>query len=162
LNITTHLLRPGGTFVAKIFRGRDTTLLYSQMKVFFPFVEIAKPKSSRNSSIEAFIVCKNYNPPQDYKPSLVDPLIDHTYTESNSLVGPNRLIVPFISCGDLNAFDADQSYPLKLDENSAYIQRAAVHPPINPPYKRAQELKRANLLSTPHNNVKQQIQTQKN
>jgi tRNA (cytidine32/guanosine34-2'-O)-methyltransferase len=46
------------------------TLLYSQMKIFFPFVQIAKPKSSRNASIEAFIVCKGYAPPQDYIPSL--------------------------------------------------------------------------------------------
>ena len=51
LNITTHLLRPGGTFVAKIFRGKDTTLLYSQLKLFFPFVEVTKPMSSRNSSL---------------------------------------------------------------------------------------------------------------
>jgi tRNA (cytidine32/guanosine34-2'-O)-methyltransferase len=28
LNITTHVLRTGGTFVAKIFRGKDVTLLY--------------------------------------------------------------------------------------------------------------------------------------
>ena len=52
LNITTHLLRPGGAFVAKIFRGKDITLLYSQLKVFFKDVCCAKPKSSRNSSIE--------------------------------------------------------------------------------------------------------------
>ena len=51
LNITTHVLRPGGTFLAKIFRGKDATLLYEQLKIFFPFVTIAKPKSSRNSSI---------------------------------------------------------------------------------------------------------------
>lgn len=35
LNITTHVLIEGGTFVAKIFRGKDTSLLYSQMKIFF-------------------------------------------------------------------------------------------------------------------------------
>lgn len=34
LNITTHVLRPGGTFVAKIFRGKDISLLYSQLKVW--------------------------------------------------------------------------------------------------------------------------------
>ena len=51
LNITTHILKPGGTFVAKIFRGKDVTLLYSQLKLFFPLVTIAKPRSSRNSSI---------------------------------------------------------------------------------------------------------------
>lgn len=63
LNITTHVLRPGGTFVAKIFRGKDVTLLYSQLRVFFPRVTCAKPRSSRNSSIEAFVVCQGYAPP---------------------------------------------------------------------------------------------------
>lgn len=51
LSITTVVLADGGTFVAKIFRGKDTTLLYSQLKLFFESVSIAKPASSRNSSI---------------------------------------------------------------------------------------------------------------
>jgi len=51
LNITTHVLKDGGVFVAKIFRGRDITLLYSQLRIFFPKVTVAKPMSSRNSSI---------------------------------------------------------------------------------------------------------------
>ena len=53
LNITTHVLRPGGTFVAKIFRGRDVTLLYAQLRVFFDIVTCCKPRSSRNASIGA-------------------------------------------------------------------------------------------------------------
>jgi tRNA (cytidine32/guanosine34-2'-O)-methyltransferase len=52
LNITMHVLRPGGSFVAKIFRGKDITLLYSQLGLFFAEVTCSKPKSSRNSSIE--------------------------------------------------------------------------------------------------------------
>lgn len=51
LNITTHVLRKGGIFLAKIFRGKDVSLLYSQMKVFFEEVTVVKPKSSRTSSI---------------------------------------------------------------------------------------------------------------
>ena len=51
LNITTHILKPGGTFVAKIFRGKDVTLLYAQLKLFFKEVTVTKPRSSRNSSI---------------------------------------------------------------------------------------------------------------
>jgi len=58
LNISTHVLRSGGTFVAKIFRGKDVSLLYSQLRLFFPSVTVAKPRSSRNSSIEAFVVCQ--------------------------------------------------------------------------------------------------------
>ena len=44
--------------MAKIFRGKDISLLYSQLRIFFPTVTIAKPRSSRNSSIEAFVVCQ--------------------------------------------------------------------------------------------------------
>ena len=63
LTITTNVLKIGGTFVAKIFRGRDVTLLYSQLRCFFDEVDIAKPKSSRNSSLESFVVCRFFNPP---------------------------------------------------------------------------------------------------
>jgi tRNA (cytidine32/guanosine34-2'-O)-methyltransferase len=118
LNITTHLLRPGGTFVAKIFRGKDVTLLYSQLKVFFEEVVVSKPKASRNSSIEAFVVCRRFNPPVGYVPTMSEPLLDHSYGESNQLTGVNRAIVPFVACGDLSGYDADMSYDLasKLSE----------------------------------------------
>ena len=56
LNITTHVLKTGGNFVAKIFRGKDVSLLYSQLKIFFPLVSVFKPRSSRNSSIGKFVV----------------------------------------------------------------------------------------------------------
>lgn len=68
-----HVLRPGGAFVAKIFRGRDVSLLYAQLRSFFKHVVIAKPKSSRNSSIEAFVVCMDYAPPAGYVPSMDTP-----------------------------------------------------------------------------------------
>lgn len=51
LTIVTHILKKGGKFIAKIFRGKDTSLLYCQLKLFFTEVTFAKPKSSRNSSI---------------------------------------------------------------------------------------------------------------
>jgi tRNA (cytidine32/guanosine34-2'-O)-methyltransferase len=65
LNITTHVLKiaPGSKFIAKIFRGKDITLLYAQLKMFFDKVTVSKPRSSRNSSIEAFVVCEGYQPP---------------------------------------------------------------------------------------------------
>uniref|UniRef100_A0A8C7S8D2 Putative tRNA (cytidine(32)/guanosine(34)-2'-O)-methyltransferase n=1 Tax=Oncorhynchus mykiss TaxID=8022 RepID=A0A8C7S8D2_ONCMY len=114
LNITTHVLKPGGTFVAKIFRGKDVTLLYSQLKIFFSSVTCAKPRSSRNSSIEAFVMCQNYSPPVGYVPNMSNPLLDHSYdVDFNQLEGPNRIIVPFLACGDLSAFDSDRTYPLQ-------------------------------------------------
>ncbi len=70
LNITTNLLRPGGTFVAKMFRGRDVSLLYSQLRCFFDEVTIAKPRSSRSSSSESFVVCRRLRFPSGFKPSM--------------------------------------------------------------------------------------------
>ena len=70
LNITTNLLRPGGTFVAKMFRGRDVSLLYSQLRCFFEEVTIAKPRSSRSSSSESFVVCRRLRFPSGFTPSM--------------------------------------------------------------------------------------------
>ncbi|ORZ30395.1 FtsJ-like methyltransferase-domain-containing protein [Catenaria anguillulae PL171] len=141
LNITTHVLRPGGNFVAKIFRGKDITLLYSQLRIFFTSVTCAKPRSSRNSSIEAFIVCQNYTPPEGYVPSMANPLLDLDYDALgvNALTGPARFIVPFVACGDLSGWDADQTYALDLD---TYQRLDPVQPPTMPPYKSAVERKR--------------------
>ncbi|KAG9230106.1 FtsJ-like methyltransferase-domain-containing protein [Amylocarpus encephaloides] len=74
LNLALCVLRPGGKFVAKIFRERDVDLLYSQMSIFFEQVIVAKPRSSRASSVEAFIVCLNFQPPEGFKPSLEEPI----------------------------------------------------------------------------------------
>ena len=60
LNISVRILKVGGTFVAKVFRGKDTGILFKQFKVAFEEVYCAKPRSCRNSSIEAFLVAKNF------------------------------------------------------------------------------------------------------
>ena len=75
VNITTHILKENGTFVAKVFRGRDVALITSQFRVLFDSVVIVKPRSSRNSSLEAFVVCRNYNPPAGFIPSMRNPLM---------------------------------------------------------------------------------------
>ncbi|KAK2142088.1 hypothetical protein LSH36_997g01015 [Paralvinella palmiformis] len=150
LNITTHVLKQGGTFVAKIFRGKDVTLLYSQLKIFFPIVTIAKPRSSRNSSIEAFVVCEDYKPPEGYIPNMSNPLLDQAYdVDFNSLDGPNRAIVPFLACGDLSAYDSDRTYPLKLSDDKDYTYHQPTQSPINPPYKEACYLRRTDQLAKP-------------
>ncbi|XP_066570296.1 tRNA (cytidine(32)/guanosine(34)-2'-O)-methyltransferase [Amia ocellicauda] len=148
LNITTHVLKPGGNFVAKIFRGKDVTLLYSQLKIFFSGVTCAKPRSSRNSSIEAFVVCQNYSPPEGYVPNMSNPLLDHCYdVDFNQLEGPNRVIVPFLACGDLSAYDSDRTYPLQLDPSKEYRYLPPTQPPIRPPYQEACHLRKHNLLA---------------
>ena len=48
----------GGTFVAKIFCGRNVGLLYGQLRLLLDRISVAKPSSSCNSSIEVFVVCQ--------------------------------------------------------------------------------------------------------
>ncbi|KAG6112322.1 hypothetical protein E4U31_003145 [Claviceps sp. LM219 group G6] len=208
LNLALCVLKPGGKFVAKIFRGRNVDVLYAQLKIFFETVVVAKPRSSRASSMEAFIVCLNFRPPVGFKASLEKPLgvgerldemvkerelrrpiiaqtrmqnsetgawawdcvsrpvvcgredgivemdvydehddsgniVDTTATTGTS-TGRNRdkstrWIAPFVSCGDLSAFDSDASYLLPED----HVSLDPVQPPIAPPYRRAVELRAA-------------------
>ena len=117
LNITTYILKPKGTFVAKIFRAKDVTLLYSQLQIFFKYVYCAKPFSSRNSSFEAFVVCKEYSPPEGYTPHMLNPLLSHQSYNIDELTGVNKYVVPFVVCGDLSQPDSDASYSLNVRQN---------------------------------------------
>jgi tRNA (cytidine32/guanosine34-2'-O)-methyltransferase len=151
LNITTHVLKINSSskFVAKIFRGKDVTLLFSQLKLFFNIVTISKPRSSRNSSIEAFVVCEGYQPPKDYVPNMQNPLLDQKYSKNacNEIEGSTRFIVPFIACGDLNTeYDSDKTYPLLIDGKSEYNWCSPIVNPISPPYEQAKLLKQNNLI----------------
>jgi len=150
LNIATFVLKPGGSFVAKMFRGKDTSLLYAQFRQFFPFVTIAKPRSSRNSSMEAFIVCQKYSPPDGFVPSMVTPMLGLAYgqpskpvgqadEETDEGTGPKRILVPFVACGDLSGFDSDKSYALK---DTAEVPTRPTQPPIRPSYEEAIQARR--------------------
>ena len=131
LTIVAHVLRPGGAFVAKVFRGKEIDLLYSQLKCFFPEVTIAKPKSSRNASIEAFVVCQGYAPPPDFRPEALNAVLDAC---AQRLEGGAKALIPFVACGDLSGWDADRSYAL---DAGAYAPLDPVQPPIDPPYREA-------------------------
>lgn len=139
LHITCNVLRKDGTFVAKIFRGKDNDLLTNQLLTLFQEVHVAKPKSSRNSSIEAFVVCQGYNPPESFDPKLITPYLDVSNRDFSSLTGLNRVIIPFVVCGDVSAYDSDTSYPLQLEGEAPYQYRPPVQPPIAPPYSFKQE-----------------------
>jgi tRNA (cytidine32/guanosine34-2'-O)-methyltransferase len=125
LNITTQLIRKGGSFVAKIFRGKEINFLYAQCKVFFTDVYCAKPKSSRNSSYEAFIVCRGYKFEKDAPISLAGEVVVDKDWEST---------VKFVNCGDMSEFDSDKSYSLGESDFKDPVQ-----PPIHPPYEEAKK-----------------------
>ncbi|KAK9462713.1 FtsJ-like methyltransferase-domain-containing protein [Lipomyces oligophaga] len=146
LTLATNLLKEGGTFVAKIFRGRDVDLLYSQMSLLFDTVTCAKPRSSRASSLEAFIVCEGYRPRPGWQPDslrlkdiAVPKNLDHFASEAGE-----RTVAPFIACGDLSEYDADATY--SLEHGVANVSLDPVQSPTAPPYKRALEMKRNGTL----------------
>ena len=167
LNLALKILRPGGSFVAKVFRGKDVDLIYAQLRCFFTSVHCAKPRSSRASSLEAFVVCQGFEMPKGYKLDPVRPVglgariplppkkdkkdgfvngQRKTVTEDDITVlelesegeDSNRWIAPFVACGDLSAWDADATYQLPKDR----VSLDPVQPPTAPPYKRALELRR--------------------
>ncbi len=145
INITTHVLCEGGSFVAKIFRGKDVGLLYTQMRLLFHKVSVAKPSSSRNSSIEAFVVCQGFKA-GDYCNLPLEGGFDRQISGAGGIRSEENedsddiipSIVPFLACGDLTGYkapagidflDSDKSYP--LDE--AHVEPVML--PIRPPYE---------------------------
>mmetsp|Transcript_19828 Transcript_19828/g.40839 ORF Transcript_19828/g.40839 Transcript_19828/m.40839 type:complete len:316 (+) Transcript_19828:132-1079(+) len=141
VKITTHVLVDGGTFVAKIFRGRHASQLYAQLRLLFGRVSIAKPTSSRNSSLESFVVCQqfNMNKSADVRNLSLD--ADTILDVPEGSQSLPKCIPPFLACGDLSGWgeepgtimDADKSYP--MDEED-YV--APIHPPIAPPHTKSQ------------------------
>ena len=102
LNITTFMLEKNGIFVAKIFKGNDVKFLYSQFKIVFKYVDIVKPKSSRSSSVEAFIVCLFFDPPKDFK---IKHFSSFQQIETEKEENNYETMVNFMTCGDLSGFD---------------------------------------------------------
>ena len=66
------------------------------------------------------------------------PLLYLQYTDFNELEGINRVLVPFLACGDLSAFDSDRTYSLGPE----YQYHPPAQTPINPPYQQALDQKR--------------------
>ncbi|RHY30048.1 hypothetical protein DYB32_004662 [Aphanomyces invadans] len=131
LNISLHILEEGGTFVAKLFRGKEVSRLYAHLGRYFRNIVCAKPKASRNSSFESFVVCHGLHLSHALPTSMALNLFDLPYdNETDRLVGSTPVL--FQSCGDVDGWDADQSYP--IDEHGAYTHQEPLQKPINPPY----------------------------
>ncbi|KAL7268297.1 tRNA (uridine-2'-O-)-methyltransferase trm7 [Rhizina undulata] len=169
VNLATCVLVPEGGFVAKIFRGRDVDVVFAQLRCLFRRVTCAKPRSSRGSSIEAFVVCEGYSPPTGFAPSLEAPLglgtafpkrgeraekveegvvegVMEIVLEEDGVEEEDdvRCIAPFVACGDLSAYDSDATY--RLPEVDGFGRKREsidpIQPPTAPPYKTALEMRR--------------------
>lgn len=100
-----------GIFLAKIFKGNDVKFLYSQFKLFFNLVYIIKPKSSRSSSVEAFIVCLNYKQPKNFIAKKLTTFAETENKQEKKEVKIDPLeskFEKFVTCGDLSGFDEEE------------------------------------------------------
>jgi 23S rRNA (uridine2552-2'-O)-methyltransferase len=57
--IARELLRPGGTYLAKVFEGPDLNELVADLKRHFGKIKRVKPEASRKGSKELYLVCPN-------------------------------------------------------------------------------------------------------
>ncbi|KAF2026605.1 uridine-2'-O--methyltransferas-like protein TRM7 [Setomelanomma holmii] len=171
LNLALCVLKPGGKFVAKIFRGKDVDVLFAQLKIVFDRVRVAKPRSSRASSIEAFVVCEGFCPPAGFKPSLDQPLGAGTQIPTPlENAKPKRQTTQRVredGCIEINLSSESEDEDdieeggkrwiapfLACGDLSAYDSDATYHlptdrvsldpiqPPTAPPYRRALEMRK--------------------
>jgi tRNA (cytidine32/guanosine34-2'-O)-methyltransferase len=170
LNLALRMLKPGGKFVAKIFRGKDIDLIYAQLKCFFQSVHCAKPRSSRASSLEAFVVCEGFALPTGYVINTNNPLganlpipphaEDPETKDGTDFVGGQRRFTrdDGVTVVEFKPDDVDNTRWIApfvacgdlsaWDADATYhlpkdrVSLDPVQPPTAPPYKRALELRR--------------------
>lgn len=148
LQLACCVLKPGGTFIAKVFRGREIDLLYSQLSQLFALVTCAKPRSSRSTSLEAFVVCQQFTPPAHWTPKLHPGQSVQAFFRECLPAATSRQIAPFMACGSLESFDSDATYhnPESQFGDNDRTSLPPVQLPTNPPYKQALLLKRQGKL----------------
>ena len=73
VKFATIFLRKGGAFVTKVFRSEHYNSLLYVLEKFFNRVIPTKPKASRDSSAELFVVALDYKAPDHVDQRLLDP-----------------------------------------------------------------------------------------
>ncbi|XP_023165026.1 putative tRNA (cytidine(32)/guanosine(34)-2'-O)-methyltransferase 2 isoform X1 [Drosophila hydei] len=137
LSIATYILEEGGSFMGKVYRAANTSNVYLQLQRFFKDVCLFKPSASRSSSIEAFVVCRQFCMPEGHVPcNLRMEWFDKPEEALKDISGKTERTVvhlPFVAheC----EYDADLSY--EIDAN--YIPQEAVQKPLTAAYQEVLE-----------------------
>ena len=64
LDVAEDVLKPGGTFVGKVFQGGAAGELLTRIKQRFRTVRHVKPPASRSESVELYLVAQGFRPPE--------------------------------------------------------------------------------------------------
>lgn len=139
LNLSIRMLKEGGTFVTKLFKGKHTNKILQILLNFFSKITIAKPRACRNASFESFLVCQGFFIKSEN--NLFVNLRNNQLNENDILYLNNlysgeeidleTLGVDVLQVGT-DEYDADKTYDL---ESTNYTHISAIQAPINPPYK---------------------------
>ena len=150
LNISIRMLKEGGNFVTKFYKGKYTDKIMKIFLTCFNKITISKPKACRNASFESFIVCEGFKLEHpDIKKLNESPLGQEDMIVLNNikLLDENKKEEKYNLLGEFNyekygiktvqvgleEFDSDKSYDLQSTNYNKILN--PVQMPINPPYK---------------------------
>lgn len=139
LNTSIRMLKEGGTFISKLFKGKHTDKVIQILLKFFRTVTIAKPRSCRNATFESFIVCQDFYIGDDERLRLRESALDQKDIITLNNIYDNRLQFDYEKFGvkliqvGKDEYDSDKTYTLESTNYTSILQ--PVQCPINPPYK---------------------------
>jgi tRNA (cytidine32/guanosine34-2'-O)-methyltransferase len=141
LNTSIRILKIGGNFITKLFKGKYTDKIIQIFLTCFNKVIITKPKACRNASFESFIFCQGFKEDNN----IIQQLRKKELSEDDiiilnklKIVNDNeefnyeKFNVDFIQVGN-DEYDSDKTYDLESTNYQKILN--PVQMPINPPYK---------------------------
>ena len=141
LNTSIRILKIGGNFITKLFKGKYTDKIIQIFLTCFNKVIITKPKACRNASFESFIFCQGFKEDNN----IIQQLRKKELSEDDiiilnklKIVNDNeefnyeKFNVDFIQVGN-DEYDSDKTYDLECTDYKEVLN--PVQMPINPPYK---------------------------
>lgn len=159
VKFATLFLRKGGSFVTKVFRSEFYQSLLWVLEKLFDSVHSTKPKASRDSSAELFVVALGYKAPDYVDPRLLDP--SYVFTDLSELMKGNsatedivvkKTSYDFSTCSAVNFLRHSKPYEILntcnqiVFDEDVVSQAALINPNTNDEIKiLCKDLKRLGL-----------------